>query len=72
MIGSLAAMVAWALDAPFLRDICDDSVEVIVPKVTVNLSATADRLSSVTAIVMVCVAPAALFAAKVTVPLSGE
>ena len=68
VMGSLSAMVAWAEDAPFLRDICEDSVDVIVPSVTVNDSAPSDSASSVAAIVMLCVAPAALFAPNVTVP----
>ena len=72
VIGSLSAMVAVADDAPFFSDTCDDRVDVIVPRVTVNDSAVSDSASSVTVMVMVCIAPAALPAANVTVPLSGE
>ena len=32
VIGSLSAIVAVALEAPFLRDICDDSIEVMAPR----------------------------------------
>ena len=32
VIGSLSAIVAVAEDAPELRETCDDSVDVIVPK----------------------------------------
>ena len=68
MIGSLAAIVAWALLAPFVNPICELSVDVIVPSVTVNASAVSESASSVAVIVIVCVAPAALLAANVTVP----
>ena len=68
VIGSLAAMVAVAALAPDFSEICDDSVEVIVPSVTVKDSAVSERASSVAVIVIVWVAPAAEFAAKVTVP----
>ena len=68
MIGSLAAIVAVAAFAPFFSPICEASVDVIVPSVTVNVSAPSDSWSSVAAIVIVCVAPAALLAANVTVP----
>ena len=40
----------------------------IVPNVTVNRSAVSDNASSVAVMVIVWVAPAALFAANVTVP----
>ena len=40
----------------------------MVPRVTVKDSAVSDSMSSVAVMVMVCVAPAALPAAKVTVP----
>ena len=40
----------------------------IVPNVTVNVSAVSESWSSVAAMVMVCVAPAAELAANVTVP----
>ena len=69
VMASLAAMVAVALLDPFFNVTCDDSVLVIVPNVTVNPSATSERESSDMAIVIVCVDPAALFAANVTVPL---
>ena len=69
VMGSLSAMVAVAAFAPFFSDSCDEgSVDVMAPRVTVKDSAGSDSLSSVAAMVMVCVAPAALFAAKVTVP----
>ena len=68
VIGSLWAIVAVALEAPFFSDNCDDSVDVIVPSVTVNDSAVSDSASSVAVMVMLCVAPAAEFAANVTVP----
>ena len=68
VIGSLATMVAVAALAPFFKDNCDDSVEVIAASVTVKDSAPSESVSSVAVTVMVWVAPAALFAAKVTVP----
>ena len=68
MIGSLAAIVAVAAFAPFFNPICEARVEVMLPSVTVNVSAVSDSWSSVAVIVMVCVAPAALLAANVTVP----
>ena len=46
----------------------DDSVDVIVPRVTVKLSEVSDRSSSEAPTVIVWVAPAAEFAANVTVP----
>ena len=61
-------MVAVALDEPDLRETCDDRVLVIFPRVTVKDSAVSDSASSVAVMVMFCVAPAALLAAKVTVP----
>ena len=67
-MGSLSAIVAVAELAPLFNDTCDDSVEVIAPSVAVNDSAVSDSASSVAVMVMVCVAPAALFAANVTVP----
>ena len=68
VIGSLSDIVAVALPADVSTDTCDDRVEVIVPSVTVKLSAPSESASSVAVIVMSWVAPAALFAAKVTVP----
>ena len=68
VMGSLAAIVAVSELAPFFSDNCEDRVEVIVPSVTVKPSAVSESMSSVAVIVIVCVAPAALFAAKVTVP----
>ena len=67
-MGSLSAMVAVAAFAPFFSEICDARVDVMVLRVTVKDSAVSDSASSVAVMVMVCVAPAALFAAKVTVP----
>ena len=67
-MGSLSAIVAVADDAPLLRETRDDSVEVIVPRVTVKASDVSESMSSVTVMVMVCVAPAAELAVKVTVP----
>ena len=72
VIGSLSAIVAIAEDAPDLRETCEERVEVIVPSVTVNDSAVSDNKSSVTAMSMSCVAPAALLAANATVPEAGE
>ena len=43
-------------------------VDVMVPSVTVKLSSVSESASSVAVMVMVCVAPAAEFAANVTVP----
>ena len=69
VMGSLWAMVAVALLSSLFTSTCvDGSVVVIVPKVTVKLSASSDSMSSVIAMVMLLVAPAALLAAKVTVP----
>ena len=68
VIGSLSEMVAVAALAPFFRESWEESVEVIAPRVTVKLSAVSDSFSSVALMVIVCVAPAAEFAAKVTVP----
>ena len=68
VIGSLASIVAVAAFAPFLSETWEDSVEVIVPSVTVKDSAVSDSASSVAVMVIVWVAPAAEFAAKVTVP----
>ena len=68
VMGSLAAMVAWAELAPFFSESCEDSVDVIAPSVTVKDSAVSDSASSVAVMVMDCVAPAAELAAKVTVP----
>ena len=68
VMASLSAMVAVAADAPLFGVTCDDTVDVIVPKVTVKDSAVSDSMSSVAVMVMVCVAPAALPAANVTVP----
>ena len=68
LMGSLSAIVAVAELAPDLSETCDDSVDVMAPSVTVKPSAVSDSLSSVAVIVMLCVAPAALFAANVTVP----
>ena len=54
MIGSLADIVAVALDfAPFFSDSCEESVDVIVPRVTVKDSAVSDSASSVAVMVMV-------------------
>ena len=68
VMGSLSAMVAVAAEDPLSRKTWDDSVDVIVPRVTVKVSDPSDKLSSVTGIVMVCVEPAAELAEKVTVP----
>ena len=68
MIGSLAAMVAVAALAPDFSEICDESVEVMAPSVTVKDSAVSESISLVAVMVIVWVAPAAEFAAKVTVP----
>ena len=69
VMGSLSAIVAVAELAPLFSDTCDEgSVVVMVPSVAVNDSAVSESLSSVAVMVMDCVAPAALFAAKVTVP----
>ena len=68
VIGSLAEIVAVAELAPFFSDNWDDSVEVIVPRVTVKPSEVSDRSSSVAPMVIVSVAPAAELAANVTVP----
>ena len=68
VMGSLSAMVAVAEEAPLFSDTCDASVDVIVPSVTVKLSAVSDSLSSAAVMVIDCVAPAAELAAKVTVP----
>ena len=69
VIGSLAAIVAVALDAPSFKEGWEASVEVIVPNVTVNVSAVSESWSSVVVIAMSCVDPAAEFAANVTVPV---
>ena len=69
VIGSLAAIVAVALFSSLFTTTCVEGSDVVIaPSVTVKLSAASDSMSSVAAMVMVCVAPAALFAAKVTVP----
>ena len=68
VIGSLSAIVAVAALAPFFSEICDDTVEVMAPSVTVKDSAVSESASSVAVMVIVWVAPAAEFAAKVTVP----
>ena len=69
VIGSLADMLAVALDAPLFTVTCEEGrVVVIAPSVTVKPSATSDSASSVAVIVILCVDPAAEFAAKVTVP----
>ena len=70
VMASLASIVAVALEAPLFREICvEGSVEVMVPSVTVKLSAVSDRTSSVAVMVIVCVAPAEELASNVTVPL---
>ena len=69
VIGSLAAMVACALFSSLFTNTCVVGSDVVTaPRVTVNVSAPSDSWSSVTAIVIVCVDPAALFGANVTVP----
>ena len=68
VIGSLAEIVALAEEAPFFSDSCEDRLEVTVPNVTVKLSEVSDRSSSAAPTVIVWVAPAAEFAANVTVP----
>ena len=69
VIASLSAIVAWALSSSLFKNTCvEGSVVVMAPRVTVKLSAPSDSASSSTPIVIVCVAPAALLAANVTVP----
>ena len=52
-MGSLAAIVAVAEEAPLFREIWDASVDVMVPSVTVKDSAVSDSASSVAVMVMV-------------------
>ena len=68
VIGSLSAMVATAELLSGSTNTREARSPDIVPSVTENVSAASERLSSTTATSMVCVAPAAEFAAKVTVP----
>ena len=68
VIGSDSEIVAVAELAPLFKPTWDDSVDVIVPNVTVKLSEVSDRSSSEAPTVIVWVAPAAEFAANVTVP----
>ena len=69
VIGSLSDIVAVALRSSLFTVTCvAGSVVVIVPSVTVKLSAPSESMSSVAVMVMVWVASAALFAANVTVP----
>ena len=68
VIGSLSDMVASAELLSGSTSTCEARSPDTVPSVTVKVSASSERLSSVTPTSMVCVAPAAEFAAKVTVP----
>ena len=72
VIGSLAAIVAVALEFEESSDTRPDRSEAIAPRVTVNVSEVSDSMSSATAIAMVVVAPAAELAAKVAEPDAGE
>ena len=72
VIGSLADIVAVSLLAELFTVTCDDRSPPTVPSVTVNDSVVSDNASSVTAMSMSSVAPAADPAANVTVPDAGE